>query len=365
MRIVPPSWAAHRQGLAQAVKSGAARRRPNSARVNGAALGSGSPRAMPPSLPDAPAPHQNDWLAARRRLADPRRARSAYAQILFAMTVAAALAGSRSRRAASTAPASRSGPTFSASGLPRRSRSAGTRPRSTTSRPITPRRRALFPRDAGYVAFFYPPPFLLLCLPLAALPYFWSLAAWLAATGFACWRVLRAWLGRDYGTLPILAFPAMLSNLGHGQNAFLSTALFGGGALLLNARPFVAGLCLGALVYKPHLEIVIPVALIAARRWRTVLGAAVSAAGSASPRSPPSGSTAWKAFLAASPLARAALERNMVGDEKMQSVFAAVRLLHGGLTLAWGCRSSRRSASARRWSCSSAGRSARPPRGRR
>ena len=195
---------------------------------------------------------------------------------------------------------------------------------------------ALFPRDAGYVAFFYPPPFLLLCLPLAALPYFWSLAAWLAATGFACWRVLRAWLGRDYGTLPILAFPAMLSNLGHGQNAFLSTALFGGGALLLNARPFVAGLCLGALVYKPHLGIVIPVALIAARRWRTVLGAAVSAAGLCLASLAAFGLDAWKAFLAASPLARAALERNMVGDEKMQSVFAAVRLLHGGLTLAWG-----------------------------
>ena len=35
-------------------------------------------------------------------------------------------------------------------------------------------------------------------------------------------------------------------------------------------------------------------------------------------------------------MARIALEQNMVGDEKMQSVFAGVRLLHGGLTLAYG-----------------------------
>src|SRR5579863_7622199 len=75
---------------------------------------------------------------------------------------------------------------------------------------------ALFSRDVGYSAFFYPPPFLLICLPLATLPYLWSLAAWLAVTGFAYWRVVSAWLGERFGTLPILAFPAVLSNLGHG-----------------------------------------------------------------------------------------------------------------------------------------------------
>jgi glycosyl transferase family 87 len=196
--------------------------------------------------------------------------------------------------------------------------------------------RALFPRNAGYVAFFYPPTFLILCLPLATLPYLWSLSLWLSVTGFACWRVIRAWLGKEFGALPILAFPAMLTNLGHGQNAFLSAALFGGGALMLEARPFVAGLCLGALVFKPHLAIVVPVALIAARRWRAILGAAVSAAGLCLTSLAAFGPATWQAFLAASPKAKIAMEQNMVGDEKMQSVFAAVRLLHGSLTLAYG-----------------------------
>jgi alpha-1,2-mannosyltransferase len=195
---------------------------------------------------------------------------------------------------------------------------------------------ALFSRDIGYTAFFYPPPFLLICLPLATLPYLWSLFLWLAITGFACYRVLRAWLGAQFGALPILAFPAMLSNLGHGQNAYLSTALFGAGALMLKTRPIVAGLCLGALVYKPHLAIVIPVALVAARRWRTLLAAAASAAGFCLASLAVFGADAWRAFLAASPKARIALEQNMVGNEKMQSVFAGVRLLHGGLTLAYG-----------------------------
>ena len=43
--------------------------------------------------------------------------------------------------------------------------------------------KALFGPELGYTAFFYPPPALLISLPLALAPYFGSLAAWLAATG--------------------------------------------------------------------------------------------------------------------------------------------------------------------------------------
>ena len=194
----------------------------------------------------------------------------------------------------------------------------------------------LFSRDVGYAAFFYPPTFLLICLPFAALPYLASLAAWLGVTGYAYWRVARAWLGDRFGALPILAFPAVLSNIGHGQNAFLSAALFGGGALMLDTRPLLAGICLGGLVYKPHLAIVVPVALIAARRWRTLLAAAAASAALCALSLAVFGADTWLAFLQASPKARIALEQNAIGNEKMQSVFAGVRLLHGGLTLAYG-----------------------------
>jgi alpha-1,2-mannosyltransferase len=43
-------------------------------------------------------------------------------------------------------------------------------------------------------------------------------------------------------------------------------------------------------------------------------------------------------FFADGRLARSALENNLVGDEKMQSVFAAARLLHGSLGLAWAAQ---------------------------
>ena len=167
---------------------------------------------------------------------------------------------------------------------------------------------ALFGRDTGYAAFFYPPIFLLVCLPLAALPYLASLAAWLAATGALYWRMARAWLGEAFGAMPILAFPAVLSNVGHGQNGFLSAALFGAGALWLERRPIVAGLCLGALAYKPHLGIMIPIALAIAGRWKSFAAAGVAVMALAGASYGLFGLETWRGFLSDSSAARARLE---------------------------------------------------------
>ena len=207
-----------------------------------------------------------------------------------------------------------------------------------TSRRIGRRRRRCSAPTVGYSAFFYPPPYLLVCLPLALLPYFASLIVWLAATGAAYWRVLRAWAGPRLDAAVLLAFPAFLVNAGHGQNGFLSAALIGAGALWLDRRPIVAGLMFGALAYKPQLALMIPIALIASRRWTTFAAAAVSAAALCAASYLIWGEPVWRGFLDASPLARAALERHLVGDEKMQSVFAAVRLLRGPLALAYAAQ---------------------------
>ncbi len=195
--------------------------------------------------------------------------------------------------------------------------------------------KALFGPDVAYAAFFYPPPYLLICLPLAALPYFASLAVWLAATGAAYWRVLRAYAGPHIDAFAILAFPAFLVNAGHGQNGFLSAALIGGGALLLDKRP-VAG--------RPVLR---RAGLQAATRPHDSDRADRVAALDGSRRRERERERARRRLvdrlgrrdLAGVPDRDASgareLERNLVGYEKMQSVFAAVRLLHGGLTLAY------------------------------
>lgn len=194
---------------------------------------------------------------------------------------------------------------------------------------------ALFGEGAGYAAFFYPPPYLLLCLPLALLPYTVSLAVWLATTGAAWMWTVRGWLGREAGWLPVAAFPAVLVNAGHGQNGFLTAALLGAAALVAQRRPWVSGILFGLLVVKPHVAILVPLFLLVSGNWRALLAAGLTAAGLCLGSLVALGPDAWRGFFENAALARAALEAGLVGYAKMQSAYAGMRLLGGSDGTAW------------------------------
>jgi alpha-1,2-mannosyltransferase len=169
-------------------------------------------------------------------------------------------------------------------------------------------------REVGYSAFFYPPTYLLICLPLALLPYMVSLFAWLFATALMAWRAVKAWSGENL-LLASAAFPAVWVTEGHGQNAFLTTALMG--------------------AFKPHLGLLIPVLLLLNGRWRTIASAGATTILFALLATIAFGPDIWRAYLAAGPLAKRSLEEGLVGFEKMQSLFAAVRLWGGSIALGY------------------------------
>ena len=194
---------------------------------------------------------------------------------------------------------------------------------------------AIFGRDIGYAAFFYPPIYLLICLPLGLLPYIASLAVWQASTLFLYWRVARQFGGSKLGALPFFAFPAVMLNIGHGQNAFLSAGLFGAGILWLDKRPVLAGMMFGALAYKPHLGLVIPLVLILMGRWTAFIAAGATVVVLAALSAALFGTDTWFGFLTISKLASATLEHGLVEPEKMQSAYAAVRVLGGTSALAY------------------------------
>ena len=195
---------------------------------------------------------------------------------------------------------------------------------------------AMFPSGGfGYFAFFYPPTFLLLCLPLATIAYFPALVGWLAGGLLALLACLRRVLPQRWAALPVVACPAVLVNVEHGQNGFLSAICLSGYGLLLGRRPFLAGACLGMLVCKPQLLLGAPLVLLAARRWVALAGAASSAAGLCGLSWLLLGPGCWVGFVRLLPLARATLEQGLVDPGKLQSAFAAVRVLHGGVGVAY------------------------------
>lgn len=152
-----------------------------------------------------------------------------------------------------------------------------------------------------YNYFYYPPVFILVCALLARLPYLVAFVTFQVATLLPCLMVARCIL-RDRGwagLVPLLAFPAVFFNLGAGQNAFLTAALLGGATLLLDRRPTVAGVLFGALCYKPHFGLLVPVALAAARYWRAFAAATVTVAALVALSFLAFGWDTWHAFLGA------------------------------------------------------------------
>lgn len=132
-----------------------------------------------------------------------------------------------------------------------------------------------------YNFFYYPPTFLLLCAALARLSYIPAFIGFEIATiGFYGLVVRRILDDPGWKVLvPILAFPPVLWTIGLGQNGFLTAGLFGAATLLVDRRPFAAGLLFGGLCCKPHFAMLVPVALVAGGYWRVLLGALISGGG--------------------------------------------------------------------------------------
>ncbi len=182
----------------------------------------------------------------------------------------------------------------------------------------------------------YPPPFLLIAALLATLPYIPALIAWQAATLIPFALMLRRLIGRREAWLFVLAAPVTLICLTHGHNGFLAGLLLDGGLMLLDRRPFLAGLLLGCLVYKPQFALVIPPLLLVTRNWRAILGAALSSLALIALTLALWGWPVWQAFLDSLPLTRAVvIEQGRTGWHKIMSPFSAVRSWGASIALAY------------------------------
>jgi alpha-1,2-mannosyltransferase len=194
---------------------------------------------------------------------------------------------------------------------------------------------AVVPGIKYLFAWHYPPVFHLVVLPLALLPYLWSYALWMAATLALYLGVLRRIAPGPYTIWLLLAFPAAFLNLMHGQNGFVSAALLAAACLNLEKRPALAGLFIGLLCYKPQLGLLIPLVLTAGRHWTAFFSAAATTLAFCGIATLVFGTENWIAFWENLPTQQQNLEAGLLHLHKMPTVFAATRLLGGGLSLAY------------------------------
>jgi glycosyl transferase family 87 len=190
-----------------------------------------------------------------------------------------------------------------------------------------------------YFAWCYPPMFLLVAAAFALLPYGIALFLWVVVTLPAYLATIRAIMPGRQAFMAALAFPAVFVNLGHGQNGFLTAGLLGGGLLLLDRRPALAGLLLGLLAYKPQLGLLLPLVLLIGGHWRAMAVAGLSVIAMVSISWALLGSETWHAFFASLPLTKSfILEQGASGWPTLQSTFAAVRQLGGSIAAAYAAQ---------------------------
>jgi hypothetical protein len=134
----------------------------------------------------------------------------------------------------------------------------------------------------------YPPQVSIFFAPLAPLSYGWALGLWWACSallyGACCYGVWRACPNlRKYGgtvLIVALACPSFFHLIAWGQTSALALVCFTLMYFLLcDRRDFVAGLVLGCLIFKPQLGVAAAIVFLATGAWKTLAGAALSAAG--------------------------------------------------------------------------------------
>lgn len=181
--------------------------------------------------------------------------------------------------------------------------------------------------DSGEFPWFYPPPLMLLLWPLHALDY---------PTAFLLFSVLgTAFYALAIGALSqrrqliclFLLIPSVFITLLYGQNGLWLSAMLAMALAHGEKRPLLSGLMLGSLVIKPHLFLLLPLALITTREHRPLVIAIITALLWCALSTWVLGTATWQAFHDGILLARQYLESGELQWSQMASTFSLSRWL--------------------------------------
>ena len=189
-----------------------------------------------------------------------------------------------------------------------------------------------FPSSAMQLTWNYPPTFQTLLVPFSFAPYAMAFAAWSLLLLGGHVFVTRHFASRSL-LWPLLLFPGAILNL-LGANVLVVAALLGGGFLLLDRRPALAGVLFGLATFKPHLAWLVPFALFAGRRHRALVALLVTAAALFALSLLVCGSSAWSAFLARATHSTPVAASGSADWERVPTLYTLLQVLGFGKMLA-------------------------------
>ncbi len=196
------------------------------------------------------------------------------------------------------------------------------------------------PQTITYRPWVYPPGFLVLLLPFLPLGFMGSYMAFqvVGAAVLATALLYRpdSRSNARFIALAALTCPAASVNVVDGQCSFLVVGFLVLGFRLLEGRALLAGLVFGLLSFKPQFALMVPVALLALRQWRAMIGAILSASTLAVASAAMFGPQLWLWWLDRAAFSYRNSGSQWASIERLwgNSVYACAALMHATPTLA-------------------------------
>ena len=187
----------------------------------------------------------------------------------------------------------------------------------------------------GYI---YPPTYLFLTYLLGLMPYLAAFTAWVATTLALYLAAVYAIIPRSAALIAAMAPAAVLKNIQLGYNGFLTAGLFGLSLVFLERRPWLAGIPLGFLTYKPQFGVLFPLVLLASRNWRALASAAATTLTLGITATLVFGDQTWPAFITSLRMLDSCFSPRAGVEILLDSVYGLMHWAGAGTRLSWTVR---------------------------
>jgi arabinofuranan 3-O-arabinosyltransferase len=144
----------------------------------------------------------------------------------------------------------------------------------------------------------YPPTALFLFYPLGFIPYLVAFPSWVGATLLLYEAAVYKIIPRLAAIVSALAPMPVLLNALDGFNGFVTAGLMGLSLGFLQRRPWLSGMFLGLLTYKPQFGVLFPLALVVSQNWRVFGSATITSVTLGAAATVAFGYQGWPSFIA-------------------------------------------------------------------
>jgi arabinofuranan 3-O-arabinosyltransferase len=187
----------------------------------------------------------------------------------------------------------------------------------------------------GDYQYIYPPTFLFFIYALGFVPYLAAFALWVIATLFVYEVAIYAIVRRPVAMIAALAPFPVVKNIQLGHNGFLTAGLVGLSLVFVEIRPWLSGIFLGLLTYKPQFGVLFPLALLASRNWPALASATATSLILAAAAAIAFGYRGWLSFPATLFNLNSGLSPDAGIYIRLESVYGVLHQAGASDTLAW------------------------------